>query len=96
MGGRWNEGVEDRREEMERREVGRERDETEGMRKGYTTIWWSDSMATYLESKADLSGNEFFFGCEGDRVSFLFALFISLHFTIHYLSVCVHACVWCV
>ena len=50
-------------------------------------------MATYLESKADLSGNEFFFGCERDRISFLFSLFISLHFTIHYLSVCVHVCV---
>ena len=50
-------------------------------------------MATYLESKADLSGNEFFFGCEKDRISFLFSLFISLHFTIHYLSVCVHVCV---
>ena len=32
MGGRWNE---DRKEEMERREVGRERDETDGMRKGF-------------------------------------------------------------
>ena len=51
-------------------------------------------MATYLESKADLSGNEFFFGCERDRISFLFSLFISLHFTIHYLSVCVHVCVY--
>jgi len=50
-------------------------------------------MATYLESKTDLSGNEFFFGCERDRTSFLFSLFISLHFTIHYLSVCVHVCV---
>ena len=30
----WNEGVESRREEMERREVGRERDKDKGMRKG--------------------------------------------------------------
>ena len=97
VGGRWNEGVEDRKEETERREVGEERVRLTACRKDSRevaiTIWWSDSMATYLESKTDLSGNEFFFKCEGDRVSFLFALFISLHFTIHYLSVCVHVCV---
>ena len=52
-------------------------------------------MATYLEGKADLSGNEFLSGCEEDRVSFLFALFISFHFTIQCLSVfvCVCTCV---
>ena len=51
------------------------------------------SIATYLEGKADLSGNEFLSGREEDRVSFLFALFISLHFTIQCLSVFVHVCV---
>jgi len=54
---------------------------------------YSVSMATYLESKADLSCNEFFSGCQEDWVSFLFALFISLHFTIQCLSVCVCVCV---
>ena len=57
------------------------------------TSWvYSVSMATYLESKADLSGNVFLSGCEEDWVSFLFALFISLHFTIQCLSVCVCVC----
>ena len=53
---------------------------------------YSVSMATYLEGKADLSGNEFLSGREEDRVSFLFALFISFHFTIQCLSVFVHVC----